>query len=154
MSYKDKIETTKVISDGPLTGLYGTAMLGNTWGEITGADLAQSAEVTEIKVGKKIVAIEIAGGKHTLNLTIKLTKDTEPPGIGDIIQFPLEAMQGRVTGEAKLAFSDADFATYTCAATSWHDIKTNGGAGTLTTDITAGANGMTKVIEGKEAAGA
>lgn len=150
MSIKSKIAGTQVISDGPLVGLYGVAMFGSTWGEITDVGLSQGAEVTEIKVGKKLVAVEISGGKHTLDLTIKITKDTDPPGIGDIIQYPLEGMQGRVIGEPKLAFADADFATYTCQATSWHDFTTNGGAGKLSTDATTSESDFITVTAGQE----
>lgn len=150
MSYKDKIEGTQVISDGPLAGLYGMAMFGETWGEVAGVELTQSAEVTEIKVGKKLVAVEISGGKHTLALTIKINKDSDPPGIGDLIKFPLEAMQGRITSEAKLVFADSDFATYTCTATSWHDFTSNDGGGKLTTDITSSASALGTISKGTE----
>ena len=153
MSYKDKIATRKVISDGAGSGMFGVGMFGDVWGEFTSVKITQEGTVTEITTAEKLLAVLISNGKHTLDVEVKLSKESDPPGLGDMITFPLANIKGRVTGNPTLSFTDGDFATYTMQATSWHAFTTNGGAGKLTSEVASGDGGLTAINDAAETPG-
>lgn len=150
MSYKDKITTRKVVSDGDVSGIFGVGMFGSTWGEITSVKINQEGTLTEIETAEKLLAVLLSKGRHTLEMEVKLNKEADPPGLFDMIAFPIEGIQGRVTGNPSLSFTDGDFATYSMTATSWHGFTKNKGAGVLTTELTSADGGLTTIGEATE----
>jgi hypothetical protein len=95
MSFNTNIPNHILIGDEDV--VFGTCMLGTTFGEIMKCDLDRSANEIEIERGTGgLLALILANPKFALDLETVFTDDVTPPELGQSITFPLAGVAGRV----------------------------------------------------------
>jgi hypothetical protein len=120
-----------VIADIPANIVFGTCMLGDEFGKVKSCGLKRNADQEVIKKANTqgILAIILTNPKFELSLDTQFTADTEPPGIGDPIDFPLAGVTGRVL-DIDVKWEENGHRGMTISATSWDTLGSDG-AGTL-----------------------
>ncbi len=78
--------------------LFGTCMLGQTWGQIEGADEKLVADLEEIKdcCGANQTVL-LMNERYELDLTVILASTALLPELGDDISFPTGGITGQIT---------------------------------------------------------
>jgi hypothetical protein len=79
--------------------VFGTVMLGNTFGEIIKCDLDRTANEIEIeKANGGLRALILANPHFMLDLETQFSSNVTAPALGDPVTFPLAGVIGRITG--------------------------------------------------------
>lgn len=76
--------------------VFGTVMLGDTYGEVLKFDLDLSGAETEIEGSRGLRAFIINNVKLMADIETLCDEDVEEPGIGDPLPFPLAGVTARV----------------------------------------------------------
>lgn len=130
MSLTTRFPGEVIIADSPENVVFGTCMLGSTYGSVESASVKRNADLEEIKKCGGALLAAIAHNAHfELTMECLYTADVDPPGIGDLITFPIAGVQGRVLPGAEIKWEKAGQRMLSITAKSWDALSTNSGAG-------------------------
>jgi hypothetical protein len=97
MALNTTYETEIVIADDPENIIFGTCMLGETYGSVESASVKRTGDREEIKkCGNKLLAIILSNLRFELTLKTLFTDDATEPDLGGSIVFPLAGIEGRI----------------------------------------------------------
>lgn len=118
------------VNNGDSRTVFGTAMLGKAFGEITSMGLSRDAEKILVEGGwKQVVAYFLTNFSWKLELEIQVDSEVDMPGVGDMIQFPLVGIKGRIEPGLKISQPNGGVRTMSMSVTSYDSLN-DGGAGT------------------------
>lgn len=144
MSFNTNIPGHILLGDEDV--VFGTCVLGKTFGEITKCDLDRSGAEIEIENGVGgLLALIIANPAFKLDLETVFTDDITPPEIGQSITFPLAGVVGRILS-VKPGWSNKGSRTLSIKAAHWDSMAVDV-SGTLTNPaFKVALNGTTSAI--------
>lgn len=112
--------------------IFGTAMLGDDFGEIRKCDLERTGKETEVENNRGgFRAYILSNPGFALDLEVEFDAQVEPPAIGDPIVFPYAEVEGRVLTGAKISWTSNGTRKLTFKAAHWDAMAVDVG-GTLT----------------------
>lgn len=120
-----------IIADAPENIVFGTCMIGNTYGSCESASVKRTADLEELeKCGGQILAAVMRKPKFELTLKCIFTADVDPPELGELVVFPLAGISGRVVPSIDIEWEKTGQRMISINATSWDAFAANNdGAG-------------------------
>ncbi len=129
MALTTKIPGEIIIADDPDNIIFGTCMLGSTYGSVESASVKRGADMEEIKkCGGKLLAVIMKNATFELTMKCIFTDEVDPPGLGDLIQFPLAGIKGRVVPTVDVEWEKEGQRMISINCKSW-DVLSGEGAG-------------------------
>lgn len=120
-----------VQSDG-VAHEFGTYMFNSEFGEVTKFDIGRLADEVSVTGGMgQVIFYILKNFRYEITVEIIQDKAAKLPGPGDLIEFPVAGIKGRVKGDVKITADDSNAHKISLTASSWDSLD-NGGAGTLT----------------------
>lgn len=120
-----------IIAENPENIIFGTCMLGDTYGSVESAGVVREADVTEIeKCGGNLLALVMSKPRFELSLDVLFTADKAAPDLAELITFPLAGIKGRILPPIEIKWEKKGQRMLTIKATSWDAFAgTNQGGG-------------------------
>lgn len=123
MSFNTNIPGHILIGDDNI--VFGTAMLGNDFGQIATCNLQRTGNKVEVENNAGgLRAVIIANPGFELDLEVQFSSDVEVPAMGDPIVFPLAGVQGRVMEGASIKWSAKGTRMLSFKASYWDSMGT------------------------------
>lgn len=119
-----------VIADNPSNMVFGTAMLGRTYGEVISASVAREADLEEIIAAGSILAAVLTNPKFTFKFKVMFRANVTPPGLAELITFPLANISGRILPPITIDWEEKGHRQLSIEATSWDGFSASSGGGT------------------------
>ena len=120
-----------IIAETPENIIFGTAMLGETFGQVISATVSRDGDTTEIeKGGGQIMAFILSKMRFDFTFDVLFTAEAVPPDMAALITFPLAGIKGRVLPPIEIKWEQKGQRMLTIKATSWDAFSaTNEGGG-------------------------
>lgn len=116
-----------IIADSPDNIVFGTCMLGSTYGQVESAQIKRGSDLEELKgCGNKLLAAIMSNFNFELTMKVLFTTDVDPPDLGELIDFPLAGIQGRIVPSIDIDWENAGQRMMSITAKSWDVLGTNG----------------------------
>lgn len=113
--------------------IFGTASLGDDFGEINKCDLERTGKTIEIENSRLgLRALIMANPGFKLSLEVTFDAGVEPPAFGDPILFPYAGVIGRVQPGAKIMWEKGSQRKLSFEAAHWDSMAVDNGSGVLT----------------------
>ncbi len=146
MSFNTNIPGHILIGDEDI--IFGTAMLGDEFGEILSCNLERTGKQIEIENNRNgLRALIIANPGFALELETTFDANVEPPAIGDPITFPYAGVIGRVLEGAKISWSTNGQRKLSFKAAHWDSMAVQIGEEWTNLAYTVDAAGSATAIE-------
>lgn len=118
MGFNTNIPGHVLIGDEDI--IFGTAMLGEEFGEILKCDLERTGKEIEIENSRNgLRAVILANPGFALDLEVTFDASVEPPAMGDSIVFPYAEVIGRVLPGAKISWASGSQRKLSFKAAHW-----------------------------------
>jgi hypothetical protein len=118
-----------IIANNPEYIVFGTCMLGDTFGSVESASVKRGADTEEImKCGGALLAYIMKNPFFELTLKVLFTSDVTPPELGQLIEFPLAGISGRIIPSIDIEWEKDGQRMMSITAKSWDSLN-NEGAG-------------------------
>lgn len=125
-----------VIADDPDNIIFGTCMLGDTYGSVESASVKRTGDREEIKkCGNKLMAIILSNLRFEMTLKTLFTEDATEPDLGGSIIFPLGGIQGRIL-DITVEWEQGGQRMLSIEATSFDSLTNGKGVAQTIDDIT------------------
>lgn len=119
-----------IVADDPENIVFGTCMLGDTFGEVISASVKRGANEQELEgCGGRLRAIMMNKMNFELTMEVLFTAEKPAPGLAEIITFPVAGVQGRVMAGVEIKWEKDGQRMLSIPAKSFDDFLTNDGAG-------------------------
>jgi hypothetical protein len=127
--------------------IFGTAMLGDEFGEILKCDLERTGKEIEIENSRQgLRAVILANPGFALDLEVTFDATVDPPGMGDPIEFPYAGVIGRVMPGAKIMWASGAQRKLSFKAAHWDSMATTVGGKLVNPAYNVALNGTTTPI--------
>lgn len=115
------------IADDPANIIFGTCMIGTSYGQVESATVKRAGDVEELKAcGNKLLAAIISNTHFELTLKTLFTADVTPPGLAELIDFPLAGVTGRILPPIDIEWEKAGQRMLSITAKSWDCLSEDG----------------------------
>jgi hypothetical protein len=105
------------------SNVWGTARLGDTWGEVTKLNVVRDADLNEIKNGAGgNLAVILTNLRFEMDQEMTIKADATLPEIGQQITFEDAGVKGNITGGIRLVWATAAAKTIAFRAAHWDAI--------------------------------
>jgi hypothetical protein len=133
-----------IIAENPTDMVFGTIMLGDLYGQVLSANLLREADVEEVKAAGSLLAAIMQNPRFAFDFESMFSDDVEPPGLAELMEFPLAGISGRVMPPIAVKWTENGHRGLSIKATSWDkfaEVNEGGGNaytfdGTLYTPLT------------------
>ena len=126
MGFNTNIPGHVLIGDEDI--IFGTASLGDEFGEINKCDLERTGKQIEVENNRLgLRALIIANPGFALDLEVTFDAGVSPPGIGDPILFPYADVVGRVLEGAKIMWEKGTQRKLSFKAAHWDSMAITAG---------------------------
>lgn len=125
-----------VIADDPSNMVFGTVMLGTTYGEVISCKLAREGDINKVKAAGSLLAVIISDPYFSLELECMFRDDITPPGLAEAVDFPLAGITGRVIPPIGISWGENDHRKLTIKVESWDAFGNEGSGSAYTFDGT------------------
>jgi len=129
MAFTTRYDGQIFIADNPEDLVFGTAMLGDTYGEVISASIIREADVQEIIAAGSLKAAILQNPKFQFEFEVMFRDSIEAPGFAELIEFPLAGISGRVMPPISIKWAEGQHRTLAIKVTSWDHMINNDGAG-------------------------
>jgi hypothetical protein len=129
MAFTTRYDGQIVIADAPEDMVFGTAMLGNVYGEVLSASIIREADVNEVIAAGSLRAAILQNPKFQFEFEVMFRESVEAPGFAELIEFPLAGISGRVMPPISIKWAEGQHRSLAIKATSWDHLAENDGAG-------------------------
>lgn len=129
MAYTTRYEGQIFIADNPEDLVFGTAMLGDDYGEVISASIVREADVSEVIAAGSLKAAILQNPKFQFEFEVMFRDSIEAPGLAEIIVFPLAGISGRVMPPVSIKWGEGQHRSLAIKVTSWDHMANNEGAG-------------------------
>ena len=130
MSFNTTYPGEIVIANNATNLVYGTAMLGDAFGKVLSASVARDADKVILEAQGSILAVVLRNPSFAFKFKVIFSADVDPPGLGDLVTFPLAGIQGRVWPGASIEWEEKGHRQLSLEVSSWDSFAaTNQGAG-------------------------
>lgn len=141
MSFAAKFPKAHIkIADNPANIVFGTAMIGDTYGSVISANIKRDGQLEEITSYGNLLAAIIANPSFELTLNTVLTADVAIPGMGELIDFPLAGITGRIMPGIEVAWEELGHRGLSITAKSWDSLNNDGAGDAQVYDIGTGVH--------------
>lgn len=119
-----------IIAENPSDVVFGTVMLGNSWGQVISANLVREADVEEVIAAGSLLAVIQQNPKFEFSFETMFRAQDTAPGLAQKISFPFAGIDGRIMPPITVNWEQAQHRGLQINATSWDPFSgTNNGAG-------------------------
>lgn len=124
-----------VIAESADNLIFGTVMLGSTYGRVESASVSKEADIEELKVaGNKLLAVIMSNVHMAFKFKALFDDEAAEPDLAELITFPFAGIQGRILPPITVEWEKSGHRMLNIEAKSWDAFNaTNDG----------GANGYT-----------
>lgn len=131
MAFETRYPGEIIIAENPENIIFGTCLIGDTYGSVESASVVREADVTEIeKCGGNMLALVMSKPRFELALDVLFTADKAAPDLAELITFPLAGITGRVLPGTEIKWEKKGQRMLSLKATSWDAFEAiNDGAG-------------------------
>lgn len=138
MSFNTRFEGQIILAPNPADMVFGTVMLGDLFGEVTSASIVRAADLEEVKAAGSVFAAIMSNPKFEFEFETTFRNSVNPPGLGDLLQFPFAGIKGRVLPPITIKWSENGHRGLSIKATSWDNFQAvnQGGGNAYTFDGT------------------
>jgi len=120
MSFNTRYPGEIIIANTPENIIFGTCLLGDTYGSVESASVVREADVTEIeKCGGNILAVVMSKPRFEFQFDVLFTAEKEAPDLAELITFPLAGIKGRVLPGIEIKWEKKGQRMLSIKATSW-----------------------------------
>lgn len=120
MAFETRYPGEIVIAEDPENIIFGTCLLGDTYGSAESASVVREADITEIeKCGGNLLALVMSKPRFELSLDVLFTADKTAPDLAELITFPIAGIQGRILPPIEIKWEKKGQRMLTIKATSW-----------------------------------
>lgn len=145
MSFNTNIPGHILLGDENI--IFGTAMLGQAFGEIMKCDLERTGKTIEIENNRNgIRAVILSNPGFKLALEVTFDASVAPPAMGDPITFPYAGVIGRVMPGAKIVWSSGSQRKLSFEAAHWDSMAVSNGTTLTNPAYSVALNGTTTPI--------
>lgn len=136
MSLNTRYPGEIVIANTPSNLIFGTVMLGDTYGQVVSAGVTREADVEELMRPGGLLGVILRNPKFKLKLKTLFAADTVPPSLAELVTFPLAGIQGRVMPPIQIDWEEKGHRMLSIEVTSWDGFSaTNMGGGSAATYV-------------------
>jgi hypothetical protein len=115
-----------VIADSPENIVFGTCMLGETFGSVESASIKRASDLEELKgCGNKLFAAILSNPRFEMTLKTLFTTGATEPVLGGTIDFPIGGIKGRIL-DWSVDWEKAGQRMLNITATSWDHLSVSG----------------------------
>ena len=141
MSFTAKFPNSHIqIADDPANIVFGTAMIGDTFGAVISATIKRDGQLEEITKHANLLTAIITNPNFELTLNTVFTAEVDPPGLAELIVFPMAGISGRIMPGIEIAWEESGHRGLSITAKSWDSLTVNDGAGNASAyDLGTGA---------------
>lgn len=127
-----------IIAEDPQNIVFGTVMLGDAYGEVVSATVTREADIEDLLAGASLLAVILRNPTFSFKFKTMFRDDVTPPGIGDLITFPLAGIQGRILPPISIDWEEKGHRQLSIEAKSWDqfEVVNQGGGNAYTFDGT------------------
>jgi len=129
MAFTTRYDGQIVIADSPDDMVFGTAMLGNAYGEVISATILREADVNEVLAAGSLLAAILSNPKFQFEFETMFRESVEAPGFAELIEFPFAGISGRIMPPISVKWGENEHRTLSIKATSWDNFAENEGGG-------------------------
>lgn len=109
-----------VLTDNSANLVFGTVMLGTAFGQVESASVSREADMEKLKAaGGKLLAVILSDPMFSFTVKTVFASNVTPPGIGDLIVFPLAGISGRVLPPVTIDWEKQGHRMLSIKAESW-----------------------------------
>ncbi len=138
MSYLTRYPGQIIIAESPADIVFGTVMLGTTYGRVLSASVTREADVEELVAAGSVYAVLMSNPNFQFKFKTAFANSVVPPDLADLITFPFAGLKGRILPPITVDWEEKGHRGLSIEAKSWDKFAaTNqGGANAYTFDGT------------------
>lgn len=126
MALETRYPNEIVIGDDPTNAVFGTCMLGDTFGSVESASVNRESDLEEIKAcGNKLKFAILSNHRFQITLKTLFFADVAAPGQGESINFPIAGVMGRIL-KSSVEWEKGGQRMLSIEATSWDSLDLGG----------------------------
>lgn len=134
MAFTTRYDGQIIIAEDPSAMVFGTVMLGDTFGECISANITREADVEKVKAAGSLLAVIMSDPLFKLELETMFRDDIDPPSLAQLVTFPLAGIKGRVVPPIGISWAEGQHRKLKIAVESWDAFSaTNQGGGSAYT---------------------
>lgn len=104
-------------------------MIGDVYGPVVSASVKRDGQLEEITKWGSLLAAIINNPNFEMTLNTVFLSAVDPPGLGELIDFPLANIQGRILPGIEISWEEQGHRGLSITAKSWDSLTVNNGAG-------------------------
>lgn len=130
MSYNTRYQGEIVIANSPTNIVFGTVMLGTTYGTVESASVSRDADIAELEAsGGSILAVILRKPSFAFKFKVLFALDKTAPDLADLITFPFAGISGRVMPPITVDWEKGGHRMLSIEAKSWDSFAANNAGG-------------------------
>lgn len=130
MSFTTRYDGQIIIAESPENIVFGTVMLGDTYGRVLSASVVRDADVEELIQAGSLLAAILTNPNFQFKFKTSFSLDVVPPDMGGLITFPFAGISGRVLPPITIDWEEKGHRGLSIEAKSWDAMAaTNQGGG-------------------------
>jgi hypothetical protein len=130
MSFLTRYPGQIIIAESPADIVYGTVMLGDTYGKVISASVVRDADIDELLAAGSIYAVMLTNPNFQFKFKTMFDDSVDPPSLAELITFPFAGLQGRVLPPITVDWEEKGHRGLSIEAKSWDKFAaTNEGGG-------------------------
>lgn len=134
MSFTTRYPGQIIIAESPEDIVFGTVMLGDTYGRVISASVVRDADIEELIAAGSIYACLLSNPNFQFKFKTAFSDDVTPPSLAELITFPFAGIQGRILPPITVDWEEKGHRGLSIEAKSWDKFSaTNQGGGSAYT---------------------
>ena len=127
-----------IIAESPADIVFGTVMLGASYGQVLSASVVRDADIEELVAAGSVYAVIMSNPNFQFKFKTSFRNNVTPPGFAELITFPLAGIQGRILPPITIDWEEKGHRGLSIEAKSWDKFATTnqGGGNAYTFDGT------------------
>lgn len=130
MAFNTRYDGQIIIAESPENIVFGTVMLGDTYGRVLSASVVRDADKEELIQAGSLLACILSNPNFQFQFETSFSLDVAPPDMAELITFPFAGISGRVLPPITVKWEEKGHRGLSIQAKSWDSLAaTNQGGG-------------------------
>lgn len=119
MSFTTRYAGQIIIAESPADIVFGTVMLGDTYGQVISASVVRDADIEELQAAGSVYAVLMNNPNFQFKFKTSFRNDVDPPSLAELITFPFAGISGRVLPPITVDWEEKGHRGLSIEAKSW-----------------------------------